>query len=136
MKMITIKGERVIDIYESFDGSYWFVTEKAYKQDSIIGGKLYENDQILFGYVRLSSCPGCGEFGYFSEAELKSLGPKIWKVRRWDWAVCPGVKVEHVPDEKNEGKTDGCGSSDDGRSCSNANKGGDDDEAAGICTRA
>ncbi len=28
METITIKGERVIDIYESFDGSYWFVTDK------------------------------------------------------------------------------------------------------------
>ena len=132
MELVTIKGERVIDVYESFDGSYWFVTEKAWKQDSIIGSKLYENDQILFGYVRLSSCPGCGEFGYFSEAELKSLGPKIWKVHRQDWAVCPEVDVEHVPDGQDARETGGCKSSDRGRSYSNAEKGGDSDEAAGI----
>lgn len=132
MKMITIKGQRVIDIYESFDGSYWFVTEQAWKQDSVIGGKLYENDQIFFGYVRLSSCPGCGEFGYFSEAELKSLGWKVWKVRRRDWAACPGVEVEEVPDGQDAGETGGCATSDHWRSALHTDKGGDDDEAAGI----
>jgi hypothetical protein len=132
MELITIKGQRIIDIYESFDGSYWFVTETAWKQDSVIGGKLYKNDQILFGYVRLSSCPGCAEFGYFSEAELKSLDWRVWKVHRQDWAVCPGVEFEHVRDEQDEGEAAGCGGSDRRRSCSNADKGGDNDEAAGI----
>ena len=131
--MITIKGRRVIDIYESFDGSYWFVTEKAWKQDSIIGGKLYENDQILFGYVRLSSCPGCDEFGYFSEAELKLLGWRVWKVHRQDWGACPGVEVEGVSDEQEAGEPGGCAVfSSHWDSYSNAGKGGDDDEAAGI----
>ena len=43
-KIVTIKGERVIDIYESFDGSYWFVTERRWKQDSLINHKVYKND--------------------------------------------------------------------------------------------
>jgi hypothetical protein len=55
--IVTIKGRRVIDIYESFDGSYWFVTERRWKQDSLIDGRVYKGDQILYGYVRLSSCP-------------------------------------------------------------------------------
>ncbi len=91
--IVTIKGHRVIDIYESFDGSYWFVTEKAWKQDSVINGTVHENDQILFGYARLSACPQFAEFGYFSEAELKSLGNRIWKVPQKNWAVCPEVEV-------------------------------------------
>lgn len=103
METITIKGRRVIDIYESFDGSYWFVTEKAWRQDSVIGGRVHEDDQILFGYVRLSACPECAEWGYFSEGELKSLGPKLWKVHRQDWAVCPLVEVQDVPDEHDDG---------------------------------
>lgn len=41
-EVVTIKGKRVIDIYESYDGSYWFITERAYKQDSIINGKVYK----------------------------------------------------------------------------------------------
>ena len=97
MKQTTIHGTPVIDIYESFDGSYWFVTEKAWKQDSIISGKVYEDDQILFGYVRLSACPECAEWGCFSEGELKSLGWKVWKVNRQDWSVCPLVEVQDVP---------------------------------------
>ncbi len=97
--IVTIKGKPVIEIYESFDGSYWFVTEKAWKQDSVIGGKLYEDDQILFGYARLSGCPEFAEFGYFSESELKRLGPRVWKVNGQDWSICPEVEVEEVPDE-------------------------------------
>ena len=94
--IITIKGVPVIDIYESFNGSYWFVTEKAWKQDSVIGGKVYPNDQILYGYVRLSACPQYAEWGYFSEAELRSLGSRVWKVHRQDWSVCPEVEVHQA----------------------------------------
>jgi hypothetical protein len=84
-QIVTIKGKPVIQIYESFDGSYWFITEKCHKQDSIINGKVYKNDQILFGYVRLSSCPECAEFGYISETELSLLAPKVWKVPEMNW---------------------------------------------------
>ena len=55
--VVTIKGQPIIEVYESFDGSYWFVTEKAWKQDSLIGRKVYKQDQIFYGYVRLSACP-------------------------------------------------------------------------------
>ncbi len=108
--VITIKGQPIIEVYESIDGSYWFVTEKAWKQDSLIGRKVYKQDQILYGYVRLSSCPDCAEFGYFSETELMRLGWRIWKVERKNWAVCPGVEVEEVPKEPNRvsAETDGC----------------------------
>ena len=132
MELTTIRGEPVIDIYESFDGSYWFVTDKAWKQDSVIGDKIYEDDQILFGYVRLSGCPECAEFGYFSEAELRSLGSRVWKVHRQDWAVCPCVAVEPVPDQPSDVGAASCGGCAGGRSCSKAHKGGYEDEAAGI----
>jgi hypothetical protein len=39
--IVTIQGTPVIDIYESFDGSYWFVTERRWQQDSLIGGRVY-----------------------------------------------------------------------------------------------
>lgn len=94
MKQITtIKGEPVIEIYESFDGSYWFITERCYKQDSVIHGKVYQGDQILFGYVRLSACPEFAEWGYISETELKLLGSWVWKVPRINWPFCPEVEV-------------------------------------------
>jgi hypothetical protein len=107
--VVTIKGQPIIEVYESFDGSYWFVTDKAWKQDSLIGRKVYKNDQIFFGYVRLSSCPDCAEFGYFSETELMRLGWRVWKVERRNWSVCPGVEVEEVPEERAGVEADGCG---------------------------
>jgi hypothetical protein len=132
MELIAIEGTPVIDIYESFDGSYWFVTEKVWRQDSVIGGKVYPNDQILFGYVRLSSCPECAEWGYFSEAELKSLGSRIWKVHRQDWSTCPCVAVEQVPGKQSDGET----TSHEGHACqvshSSDDRGGDEDEAARV----
>lgn len=98
--VITIKGQPIIEVYESIDGSYWFVTEKAWKQDSLIGRKVYKQDQILYGYVRLSSCPDSAEFRYFSETGLMRLGWRIWKVERKNWAVCPGVEVVEVSEEE------------------------------------
>ena len=99
-KIVTIKGERVIDIYESFDGSYWFVTERRWKQDSLINHKVYKNDQILFGYVRLSSCPQFAEFGNFSETELKLLGNWVWKVPQRNWPLCPEVEVQEIHEHR------------------------------------
>lgn len=109
--VVTIKGQPIIEVYESFDGSYWFVTEKAWKQDSLLGRKVYKQDQILYGYVRLSSCPDCAEFGYFSEAQLLRLGWKVWKVEKRNWSVCPGVEVMEVPEaqERVSAETDGRG---------------------------
>jgi hypothetical protein len=92
-EIITIHGKPIIDVYESFDGSYWYITEKLYKQDSVINGKVYKDDQILFGYARLSACPEYAEFGNISETELKLLGSRIWKVPKANWAICPEVEV-------------------------------------------
>lgn len=93
---ITIHGKPIIEIYESFDGSYWYITEKLYKQDSVIGGKVFKDDQILWGYARLSACPEFAEFGNISESELNLLRPKIWKVPKKNWSVCPEVKIQVV----------------------------------------
>ena len=95
-EIVTIRGRPVIEIYESFDGSYWFITEKLYKQNSVIDGKVYKDDQILFGYVRLSVCPEFAEFGKVSEAELNLLKPRVWKVPPMNWSVCPEVEVKSV----------------------------------------
>lgn len=95
-EVVTIQGKAVIDIYESFDGSYWFITERLYRQDSVIGGKVYKDDQILFGYARLSSCPEYAEFGKISETELKLLGNRVWKVPRVNWRLCPEVEIQEI----------------------------------------
>jgi len=110
-QIITIQGEPVIEIYESFDGSYWFITERLYKQDSVINGKVYKDDQILFGYVRLSACPEFAEWGNVSETELKLLGNRVWKVPKKNWDVCPEIEVKEIEDEQAEdanGRTGSC----------------------------
>lgn len=100
-QIVTIKGKPIIDIYESFDGSYWFITEQCHKQDSLINGKVYHNDPIFFGFVRLAACPEYAEWGYISETELKLLGARVWKVPKKHWPVCPLVEVEAI-DEKGQ----------------------------------
>ncbi len=92
-KIATIQGVPIIEVYESFEGSYWYITEKLYKQDSLIGGKVYKNDQILFGYARLRACPEFAEFGNISQGELESLGHRVWKVSRSNWGLCPEVEM-------------------------------------------
>ena len=97
-KIATIKGEPIIDVYESFDGSYWYIVKKLYTQDSFIDGKVYKNDQILYGYARLSMCPEYAEFGNISEAEFNLLGNRIWKVPKSNWHLCPEVEEKEVSD--------------------------------------
>ena len=101
-QIVTIKGKPVTDIYESLDGSYWFITERSHKQDSIINGKVYHNDQILFGFVRLAACPDLAEWGYVSETELKLLGGRVWKVPKINWPACPLVEVTPTAEPRQE----------------------------------
>jgi hypothetical protein len=60
----------------------------------VIDGKVYKDDQILFGYVRLSACPEFAEWGNVSETELKLLGNRVWKVPKMNWHLCPEVEVK------------------------------------------
>ena len=99
-QIVTVKGKPVIEIYESLDGSYWFITEKLYKQDSVINGKVYKDDQILFGYARLAACPEYAEFGNISETELRLLGNWVWKVPKMNWHLCPEVEVKESCDKQ------------------------------------
>jgi len=70
-----IDGKEIIRGWESFSGWYWFATEKTRTQTSVINGKPVK-DVIWFGYVQGIY----EEWGYFSEAELKSLGPQVWEI--------------------------------------------------------
>ena len=94
IEIVMIRGEPIIDIYESFDGSYWYITEKLFTQDTVIGGKVYEDDQILFGYARLLACPEYAEFGNISETQLRLLGSRVWKVPPKNWPLCPDVEIQ------------------------------------------
>ena len=75
-KDLYIDDKKVLRGWESFTGWYWFGTEKAYKQDSLIEGQVYNDDTIWFGYVQGLE----EEWGYFSQAEIESLKPKTWEI--------------------------------------------------------
>ena len=77
-----IDGKKILRGWESWSGWYWFGAEKAYQQDSVINGKVYEDDTIWYGYVQGIE----DEWGYFSQAEIESLKPKIWKIKKTDLA--------------------------------------------------
>ena len=75
-----IDGNKVLRGWESFSGWYWFATEEAYKQDSIVDGIVCKDDIIYFGFVEGQF----DEWGYFSKAELERLKPKIWEIKKQD----------------------------------------------------
>ena len=74
-----INGKRVLHGWESFSGWYWFAVENAGEQTSLINGKPVK-DTIWFGLVQGFE----EEWGYFSQAELESLYPKVWRIRKRD----------------------------------------------------
>jgi hypothetical protein len=83
-EIVTIKGKPVIEVFESFDGSYWFVTERLQK-----GGQTY-----LSGYIR-SAGPAhmLVEFRDLPEATLNTSEKSIWKVANKRWHMCPGIEL-------------------------------------------
>jgi len=70
-----INGKEVLRGWESFNGWYWFATEKICNQISIINGEEVK-DTIWFGLVQGL----CEEWGDFSEAEINSLKPRTWEI--------------------------------------------------------
>jgi hypothetical protein len=95
-KIITIKGHEVMEVYESFDGNYWFITQKCHRQNSIVGGKVYKNDLVFYGYIKLAACPGCAGFDYVSKGQLELIG--AWKIPKTNWEYLPDIEVVDVPD--------------------------------------
>ena len=76
-----IDGKKVIKGWESFGGWYWFATEKADTQDSVLpSGKVIENDTLWFGFVQGFE----EEWGCWSEGELSELikQGKLWEIPR------------------------------------------------------
>ena len=62
-----IDGQKVLKAWESWNGWYWFATRDYGRQDSIIEGRVIEDDQIWFGYVQGQY----EEWGAFSQGELQ-----------------------------------------------------------------
>lgn len=72
-----IDGQRVLRGWESWNGWYWFGTEQNRVQDTVLAGRVYENDPIWFGLVQGFE----EEWGYWSQAELETLKPKVWEIK-------------------------------------------------------
>ena len=68
---------KVVDVYESFSGWYWFITEKLEKD-------------VWFGLVRGFEL----EWGdiYVPELEEQIRKGTVWKVPKKNWSVCPIIK--------------------------------------------
>jgi hypothetical protein len=82
---LEIDGKRVLAGWESYSGWYWFGIEKSEerKVGSEGGGSIMDDgrevdDVIWFGYIQGLE----EEWGYFSEAEINSLGRyRVWKLK-------------------------------------------------------
>ena len=79
-KDLYVFGRKVLKAWESFSGWYWFAVEKVCDQESDFGDGKGTPDTIWFGYVQGFD----EEWGEFSEAELRSLGPKAWPIKKCD----------------------------------------------------
>jgi hypothetical protein len=81
-KFLFIDGKKVLRGWESFSGWYWFATEKIEERKvaegggSVMGDGSVVDDVIWFGLVQGLE----EEWGDFSEAEIKSLGNRAWKI--------------------------------------------------------
>tara|TARA_R100000656_G_C3863949_1_gene110595 strand:- start:61 stop:324 length:264 start_codon:yes stop_codon:yes gene_type:complete len=67
-----IDNKRVIKGWESFSGWYWFAIEMENRD--------WNGAPLWFGFVQGFA----DEWGSFSEAELKSLGNKVWEIKPQD----------------------------------------------------
>ena len=85
-KTLLIDGKRVLKAWESFSGWYWFglevseIRKKADGGGSVMADGNVADDVIWFGLVQGFE----EEYGYFSEAEIKALGNKVWPINACD----------------------------------------------------
>ncbi len=82
--IVTIAGERIVDIYESANGRCWYVTKKMQKQ----------GQEFVSGYVRCLGAPMLAEFQHLPEEILQDTAQPMWRVPEEAWWRCPCVKVE------------------------------------------
>jgi hypothetical protein len=83
-----INDRKVLKAWESFSGWYWFAVEKVEERvvgvgggGSIMADGREVSDTIWFGLVQGHE----NEWGYFSQAEIESVGKyRIWPIRKVD----------------------------------------------------
>ena len=79
-KHLYIDGQKVLRAWESFSGWYWFATERVREQMSDFGDGRPVKDIIWYGYVQGFD----DEWGCFSQAEIESLKPRTWEIKKCD----------------------------------------------------
>lgn len=86
----TVRLSEIQEIYESYTGWYWFVTE-------------YHEGSLAFGLVRGFEL----EWGYFDLEELHELQAQglVWKVAKENWAFCPCVERDADSCSRKTGST-------------------------------
>ena len=99
--IVTIAGERIVDIYESANGRCWYVTKKVQKQ----------GQGFVSGYVRCLRTSALAEFRHLPEEVLQDRGRHMWRVPEEAWWRCPCVDVEREGEKpiivRCDGKGDG-----------------------------
>lgn len=73
--------KEIKEVYESFSGWYWFITEK-YGQDG---------SDLMEGYAYGLVIGNEAEWGDVYLPELESLKPRVWKVPKMNW-----FSISHV----------------------------------------
>ncbi len=76
IEKLFIDGKEVLKGWESFNGWYWFATEKVREQISDLGDGKGVKDTIWYGFVQGFE----EEWGDFSQAEIEALGRRAWKI--------------------------------------------------------
>jgi len=78
------KKLKILKVYESFNGSYWYFLEYLFEQED----EFSKHDKIYFGYAVLAGLEEFAELGNIAEAELLAQGSKVWEVPKLNWTVC------------------------------------------------
>jgi hypothetical protein len=71
MERYYFEGNEVLEVWKSFDGSHWIVTEKS--------------GSSAIGYSHLKSGSGIEGWGQINIDEIKNREPAAWEVRRDNW---------------------------------------------------
>jgi hypothetical protein len=77
-------GEEVVEVYESYAGSYWVITE--------------DNGATGYGYASLAGHRELAEWGRINLQDLKE-SKRVWTVDKISWTVAgtDDINIQHVP---------------------------------------
>jgi len=110
--VVTVAGQRIVDIYESQNGRCWYVTKKVQKQ----------GQAFVSGYVRCLGTSMLAEFQHLPEEVLQDTVQHMWRVPEEAWWRCPCVYVQREREGPIIVRCDGRGDgSRPSRSCPNNN---------------